>query len=144
MTSPAPRYTDSECADVRVRPPGNRRVVPIRPDLAGPSARPHAIPRSPKRINNDEPGKIRDFLSQHAGEVRESLAASWLGQDRPQNLTTLAKTLGGNPAGWFRLAVYTIAYLACFAVDTNKRATSTAALLALSLLTAWTIAALAH
>lgn len=142
MTSPAPKYTHSECADVRVRPPETRRVVPIRPDLAGPSARPHAIPRSPQRINNDKPGKIRNFVSQHAGEARESLAASWLSQDRPQNLTTLTKTLTANPAGWFRLAVYTIAYLICFAVDTNKRATVTAALLTLSLLTAWAITAL--
>lgn len=144
MTSPAPLNTDRECADVRVRGPETRRVVPIRPGMGDSSARPHAISRSPNAINNDKPGKIRNFVSPHVGEARESLAASWLGQDRPQNLTTVAKQVGWNPAGLFRLAVYTLAYVLCAAVDTNKRATVTAGLLTLSLLAAWALAALAH
>ncbi len=144
MTVPArntgPTVTDG--SDVRVRVHGREpaRVVPIRPDTDVSTAYTHAIPRSPQPIKQDPPGKIRNFVSQHAGEARQSLADSWLGQDRPQNLTTIAKQLKtGNPAALFRLAVYTIAYLMCVAVDTNKRAAVTAALLGLSLATAWTL-----
>lgn len=145
MTSPAPMHTDGECADVRVRSTESRRVVPIRPGMGDPSARTRAITRSPQPINNNPPGKIRNFASQHVGEARQSLADSWLGQDRPQNLTAVAKTVfarGNRRIGWFRLTVYTLAYLACFAVDTNKRAAVTAGLLTLSLLAAWATAAL--
>lgn len=137
MTAPAPKYTHSECADVRVRPPGTRRVVPIRPDIGDPSARPHAIPRSPNQVNNNEPGKIRNFVSQHAGEARTATAGSWLAHYQPPPLADTARALTANPGTWLRLTVHTLTYLACVAVDTNKRAAVAAGLLLLSLLTAW-------
>lgn len=139
-----PHVTDGEHVDVRVRGSEDRRVVPIRPDLTRGSAHAHAIPDKAAKVKASKPSKVRDFVSQHAGEVPESLAASWLGTDRPQNLTTVAgQVKTGNPAALFRLAVYALAYLACFAVDTNKRAAVTFTLLTLSLLTAWAISALA-
>jgi hypothetical protein len=148
MTSPAPNLTDGDDVRVRVRGPENGSVVPIRPGIGQPSARPHAISRSPSNINGGEPGKIRAFVSQHAGEARESLTSGWLGTDRPRNLTDVSRDLlTGNlahrAAGLFRLAVYALAYLACAAVDTNKRAAVTFTLFALSLTTAWAISALA-
>ncbi|MET0416627.1 MAG: hypothetical protein ABW022_11470 [Actinoplanes sp.] len=139
-----PHVTDGEHVRVGVRASETARVLPIRPGLEDSSAGPRAIPRSPHVIKGDKPSKIRDFASQHAGEARESLASSWLGQGRPQNLTQVARQVKtGNPVAVFRLAVYSLAYLMCFAIDTNKRAAVTAALLALSLLTAWAISALA-
>lgn len=148
MTAPArqdqPSTTDGANARMRVRDSETARVVPIRPDTDPSTGRAHAIPRSPKPIKDDKPGKIRNFASQHVGEARQSLADGFLGQDQPQNLTTVAKQVTGNPATWFRVAVYGLAYLLCFAVDTNKRAAITATLLTLSLLAAWAISALPH
>lgn len=135
--------TDGDDARVRVRAAKNGSVVPIRPDLTPESAHARAIQDDKSKVKDSGPGKIRNFASTHAGEARESLAMSWLGQDRPQNLETVGRQLKtGNPAALFRLCVYTFAYLACFAVDTNKRAAVTFTLLTLSLLAAWAIAAL--
>lgn len=135
-----PSTTDSANARVRVRAAENPRVVPIRPDTDDPSAHTRAISRSPHVIKGGGPGKIRNFVSQHAGEMRQSLTDGFLGQDQPQNLTAVAKQLTANPITWFRLTVYGIAFLTCFAVDTNKRAAATLTLLVLSLLAAWAIA----
>ncbi len=140
-----PHVTDGEHVRGGVRAPEKATVTPIRPDIDPGTARTRAISRSPQPIKDSKPGKIRNFASQHAGEAKQSLADGWLGQDRPQNLTEVAaKVKTGNPAALFRLTVYAIAYLICFAVDTNKRATVTFTLLALSVLTAWAISALAH
>lgn len=149
MTAPARNdgLTVTDGSDVRVRVHDREpaRVVPIRPDTNPSTAYTHAISRSPDPIKHEPPGKIRNFVSQHAGEARQALANGYLGQDRPQNLTEVAKHLKtGNPIALFRLAVYVGAFLACFAVDTNKRAAITFALLTLSLLSAWAITALAH
>jgi hypothetical protein len=137
--------TDGDDARVRMRVGKTAPVVPIRPDLAPGSAHARAIPDNTPKVKSAKPSKVRNFASQHVGEAKESLASSWLGQDRPQNLETVAKQLKtGNPAALFRLTVYAIAYIACFAVDTNKRAAVTFTLLALSILTAWAISAFAH
>lgn len=139
--------TDGADVRVRVRGTENPRVVPIRPDLKAPSAYTHAIPRSPKEINTSGPSKVRNFVSQHAGDANAALADNWLanGQPRPLgDVWQLELSPTGLTAGLFRAAVYTIAYLACFAVDTNKRAAVTAALLTLSIAAAWAIAAFAH
>lgn len=136
--------TDGDDVHERVSATKTGRVVPIRPDLTPGSAHARAIQDSPDKVKSSAPSKVRNFASTHAGEARESLATSWLGTDRPQNLTEVAKQLKtGNPAGLFRLTVYTLAYLACFAVDTNKRAAVTFLLLTISLSAAWAISALA-
>ncbi len=140
-----PHVTDGEHVRGGVRASENATVTPIRPDIDPRTARTHAISRSPQPIKDNKRGKIRNFASTHTAEAKQSFADDWLGQDRPQNLTEVAKRIKtGNPIAVFRLAVYTLAYLICFAVDTNKRATVTFVLVTLSTLTAWAIAALAH
>jgi hypothetical protein len=147
VTAPAsnddPSITQSSDVRMSVRAPKTGSVTPIRPDLTQDSRAPTRYHGPQEKIKHDRPSKVRNFASTHLGEARESLAASWLGTDRPQSLTEAARTLKtGNPAALFRLAVYTVAYLMCFAVDTNKRAAVTFTLLALSLLSAWAISAL--
>lgn len=148
MTAPArnddPNLTQSGDVRMSVRAPKTGSVTPIRPDLSQDSRARTRYHGPQAEIKTDEPSKVRDFTSQHLGEARESLAASWLGTDRPKSLGEIAKQIKtGNPAALFRLAVYAIAYLLCFAVDTNKRAAVTFTLLALSLLSAWAISVLA-
>lgn len=148
MTAPArnddPNLTHSADVRMSVRAPKTGSVTPIRPDLNQDSRARTRYHGPQEEIKDDRPSKVRDFASQHLGEARDSLAASWLGTDRPQSLADVAKQIKtGNPAALFRLAVYTIAYLLCLAVDTNKRAAVTFTLLALSLISAWAISALA-
>jgi hypothetical protein len=148
VTAPArnddPFLTHSSDVRMSVRAPKTGSVTPIRPDLTQDSRARTRYHGPQEKIKDDRPSKVRNFASTHLGEARESLAASWLGTDRPQSLAEVAKRLKtGNPAVLFRLTVYTVAYLMCFAVDTNKRAAVTFTLLALSLLSAWAISALA-
>jgi hypothetical protein len=142
--------TITERGDVRmsVRAPKAGSVTPIRPDLAHDSRARTRYHGPQEEIKTNKPSKVRDFASQHVGEARESLAASWLATDRPRSLTDVARDLttgsiGNRAAGLGRLAVYTIAYLLCFAVDTNKRAAVTFILIILSLTAAWAISVLA-
>jgi hypothetical protein len=148
VTAPArnddPSLTQSADVRMSVRAPKTGSVTPIRPDLTQDSRARTRYHGPQEKIKDDRPSKVRNFASTHLDEARESLAASWLSSDRPQSLGDVASKLKtGNPAALFRLAVYTVAYLMCFAVDTNKRAAVTFTLLALSLLSAWAISALA-
>jgi hypothetical protein len=148
VTAPArnddPFLTQSSDVRMSVRAPKTGSVTPIRPDLTQDSRARTRYHGPQEKIKDDHPSKVRNFASTHLGEARESLAASWLSSDRPQSLGDVASKLKtGNPAALFRLTVYTVAYLMCFAVDTNKRAAVTFTLLALSLLSAWAISALA-
>ncbi len=131
-----PTATDRTDVRVRVRDPENGSVVPIRPGMDPGFAYTHAIPRSPTDAKTNNPSKIRDFVSQHAGESVESLKGGWLGAGTPRSLSEVAATVipakgeAGNPLLWlgllaartFQLAVHTLAYLLCAATDTDNRA----------------------
>lgn len=144
-----PHITNGDDARVRVRGPEDRRGVPIRPDATSGSAHARAIPDKTAKVKTKRPSKVRDFLSTHLSEARAATEDSWLAEHQPRPLRDVAHavthpaTIGGAVAGPFRLAVYTIAYLMCATVDTNRRTAITFALLVFSTTAAWAISAYA-
>lgn len=79
-----------------------------------------------------KPSKVRNFASTHGGEAVEAAKTIWFVNERPQSLAEVAKGMGDLPGGFganaahvaagsFRLGVYCVAYLVCFAVGTNVR-----------------------
>lgn len=152
-----PSTTDSGDVRMRVRATGNGSVVPIRADMNPGTAYTRAIPREDPPAKNDKPGKIRNFVSQHAGEAKAAAAGGWLASESPQPLTTtLDQTIPAraeypNPLQWagalaariFRLAVHTLAYIAYASTATDKRAAVAFALTLLTVATTLTASALA-
>lgn len=142
-----PDQSTTDSADVRVRVRGTQTgsVVPLRPRSGAASAHARAIPREDPQDKMPKSGKIRNFVSQHAGEVVESTKTGWLATKQPRPLVdTLNSTIPTRaeyPRVWpwllalatriFRLVVHTIAYTAYEATDTDKRAGVALALTAL-------------
>lgn len=149
--------TDSADVRVRVRAAENGSVVPIRAGMNPGFAHARAIPPDDPNAKTPKPSKIRNFVSQHAGEAGEFLTDGWLGSGRPQSLTDVARTtiptraeapnvglwLGMFTARTFRLAVHTLAYLLCAATGTDKRAAVACALTVLTFTTTLVYATLA-
>ena len=140
---------------MRVRVAENPAPRPDRADPASGSAYTRAIPRKDHSIKDAAPGKIRNFVLLHAVDAGEALTSIWFLTERPESLHAAAKRIADLPGGFLpstghiltgliRLAVYTTAYLACFAVATNKRAAATGTLTALTLTATAVAAALGH
>ena len=138
MSVPAhtlPPHTDGDDVHVRMRARGDAVVRPIRPDLNDRTAYTHAISRSPHDDQATDGSKIRNFVSQHAGEAAAELGGSWLATGTMRPLIDTVRSIlpaKGEARGphWigvvvvrtFKLAAQTVAYLLYAAVDTDIRA----------------------
>lgn len=137
MTATARNLTDGDDVRVRMRTGSEAVVRPIRPDIDPGTGRAHAIPRSPAVDQAQQVSKVRNFVSQHVGEVAADLKQSQAATELPATLTELLDdTIPGwaqanrNPARWigllaarlWRLAITALAYQTAAAVRTDLRA----------------------
>lgn len=124
--------TDGGDVRMRARAADHLRLVPDPGSESPGFAHARAIPNADSEIKEARPSKVRNFASTHAGEALGEAKRIWFVTERPESLEAVAKEMGNLPggvgagtlhiaAGIVRLAVYSVAYLVCFAVGTNVR-----------------------
>ena len=136
MTATARNLTDGDDVRVRMRTGPEAVVRPIRPDLNPGAGRARAIPRSPAVDQAQRTSKVRNFVSQHAGDAKAAFGDSAAATELPRTLGDLLdETIptwteaNRNAARWigllavrlWRLAITAGAYQAASAVRTDLR-----------------------